>query len=159
MQTTNVIKPSKLRSFLSTRSPKSSAIYQRQMRAAYFFLLPGLFIFLTLNIYPLLKALQISFYDWSIMPNQPSQFVGLENYLRAFKDPIVWLSFKNTLLYTVVTVPGQVALAMGAALLLNDLGRGKVFFRVIYYLPVITSWVIVSLLFRYMFQSPNGFIN
>jgi multiple sugar transport system permease protein len=159
MQTTNVVKPSRLRSFLSTRSSNSSAIYLRQMRAAYFFLLPGLFIFLTLNIYPLLKALQISFYDWSIMPNQPSQFVGLENYLRAFKDPIVWLSFKNTLLYTVVTVPGQVALAMGAALLLNDLGRGKVFFRVIYYLPVITSWVIVSLLFRYMFQSPNGFIN
>ncbi len=159
MQTTSVGKPSRLRSFLAPRSAYRSAIYRRQIRAAYLFLLPGLFVFLTLNIYPILKTLQISFYTWSIMPNQPSQFVGLDNYLRAFSDAIVWLSFKNTLLYTMVTVPAQVALAMLAALLLNDLGRGKVFFRVLYYLPVITSWVIVSLLFRYMFQSPNGFIN
>jgi multiple sugar transport system permease protein len=145
--------------FRITRASRSSAMYARRMRAAYIFLLPGLFLFFSLSIYPLLKALQISFYKWSIMPNQPSQFIGLDNYIRAFNDPIVWLAFKNTLLYTVVTVPGQVILAMGVALLLNELTHGKVFFRLVYYLPVITSWVIVALLFRYMFQSPNGFIN
>jgi len=159
MQTTLVKKPHKFRITLASRPPLHSAIYRRQMRAAYIFLLPGLFLFFTLNIYPLLKALQISFFNWSIMPNQPNEFVGFDNYLRAFTDPIVWMSFKNTLLYTIVTVPAQVLLAMAVALLLNTLGRGKVLFRLIYYLPVITSWVIVSLLFRYMFQSPNGFIN
>ena len=67
-----------------------SASYQRQMRAADLFLLTGMFFFFTLNIYPLLKAFQISFYDWSLSPNQASQFVGMGNYLRAFSDPVVW---------------------------------------------------------------------
>lgn len=138
---------------------QASARRKQQLRAAVLFLLPGLILFLVFNLYPLAKSLQISFYDWSIMPGRESTFVGLDNYLRAFKDPITRLAFRNTLLYAVITVPGQMALAMLAAVLLNQLGRGQGFFRLLYYLPVITSWVIVALLFRYMFQSPNGFIN
>lgn len=138
---------------------KSSATRRRQMRAAYIFLLPGILLFLIFNVYPLAKAFQISFYNWSLMPGKPSEFIGMSNYIRAFDDPIVGLAFKNTVLYTLITVPGQIVLAMMAALLLNNLVRGKILFRTLYYLPVITSWVIVSLLFRYMFQSPNGFIN
>lgn len=137
----------------------ASALQKRQLRAAVIFLLPGILLFFIFNVYPLVKAFQISFYQWSIMPGKPSEFIGLANYTRAMDDPVVALAFKNTILYTLITVPGQIILAMLAALLLNSLGRGKIFFRTIYYLPVITSWVIVSLLFRYMFQSPNGFIN
>jgi len=101
----------------------------------------------------------MSFYEWSIMPGEPNTFLGLANYQRAVQDPVVGLALRNTVLYTLVTVPGQMLLALGAALLLNLLTRGKAFFRTLYYLPVITSWVIVSLLFRYLFQSPNGLIN
>lgn len=126
---------------------------------AYSFLLPGLLLYLIFLIYPILKALQMSFYEWSIMPGEPNTFIGLENYQRAIGDPIVRLALRNTVLYTLVTVPGQMLLALGAALLLNLITRGKAFFRTLYYLPVITSWVIVSLLFRYLFQSPNGLIN
>jgi len=131
----------------------------KQLPTAFAFLLPGVFLFLVFNIYPLLKAFQISFYDWNIMPNSTSEFVGLANYVRAINDPIAKLAFKNTVLYTIITVPAQIVLSMVSALLLNGAIRGKVFLRTLYYLPVITSWVIVSLLFRYMFQSPNGFIN
>lgn len=127
--------------------------------SAYLFLIPGLFLYLIFLIYPILKALQMSFYEWSIMPGQPNTFIGLTNYQRALKDPIVGLALRNTVLYTVVTVPGQMILALAAAVLLNALPRGKGFYRTLYYLPVITSWVIVSLLFRYLFQSPNGLIN
>jgi len=122
-------------------------------------MLPGLLFFATFMIYPLLKALQISLYRWSIMPGRPSEFLGLANYTRAFDDPIFWVALRNTVLYTMVTVPGQMILAMLVALLLNHVGRGRVFFRTIYYLPVITSWVVVSFLFRYLFQSPGGLIN
>lgn len=125
----------------------------------YLFLLPGLTLFLLFMIYPILSGIQMSFYNWSIMPNKPSIPIGLENYIKAFKDPIVLSAFKNTVTYTLVTVPGQMILAMLAALLLNAISRGKVFFRILYYLPVVTSWVIVSLLFRYLFQSPNGLVN
>lgn len=110
-------------------------------------------------IYPLVKALQISFYDWSVLPGKESTFVGLSNYTRAFKDPITKIAFRNTVLYMMVTVPCQMALAMIIALLLNSIKFGRVFFRTLYYIPVITSWVVVSLLFKYLFQWPNGLIN
>lgn len=126
---------------------------------AYFFLLPGLLLYLIFNIYPIAKALQMSFYEWSIMPGSESEFLGMANYARAFQDPVAKLALRNTILYTVITVPGQMVLAMIAALLLNSISRLKTFFRTLYYLPVITSWVIVSLLFKYLFQSPKGLIN
>lgn len=138
---------------------KRSKLHIYRLLTVIGFLLPGILLFLIFNIYPLLKSFQISFYDWSILPNKPSEFVGLANYAQALKDPIAKLAFRNTVLYTIITVPGQIFLAMASALLLNNLTHGKVLLRTIYYLPVITSWVIVSLLFRYMFQSPNGFIN
>jgi len=125
----------------------------------YFFLLPGLIFFLIFQIYPLLQGLQMSFYNWSILPTKPSTFVGLNNYIKAFSDPIFGVAVQNTLAYTLVTVPIQMMLAMLAAVLLNSIRKGRTFFRAIYYLPVITSWVIVSLLVRYLFQSPEGVIN
>ena len=125
----------------------------------YLFLLPAISLFAVFLIYPLLKGLQMSFYHWSIMPGKPSTFVGLGNYLHAFQDPVVGVAFRNTLIYTVISVPGQMILAMLAALLIHSIARGKTFFRTLYYIPVITSWVIVSLLFRYLFQSPEGLIN
>jgi multiple sugar transport system permease protein len=126
---------------------------------AYTFLIPGMALFAIFMIYPLVKALQISFYDWSVLPGKESTFVGLSNYARAFNDPITRIAFRNTVLYMVITVPGQMILAMAAALLLNSITRGRILFRTLYYIPVITSWVIVSLLFKYLFQWPGGLIN
>lgn len=125
----------------------------------YLFLIPGIAFFLVFQLFPLFKGLQMSFFDWSIMPGKISKFVGLENYIHAFNDPIVLRAAKNTIVYTLVTVPGQMIFAMMAALLLNSLPKGNGLFRALYYIPVITSWVIVSLLIRYMFQSPQGVIN
>lgn len=133
--------------------------WRRETRIAYTFMLPGLLFFATFTVYPLLKTLQMSLYHWSIMPGRPSEFVGVANYTRALDDPIFWVALRNTVLYTVVTVPGQMVLAMAVALLLNHVVYGRVFFRTVYYLPVITSWVIVSLLFKYLFQSPGGLVN
>jgi len=111
-------------------------------------------------VYPMLKALQISLYDWQIMPGQASPFVGLSNYLRAAGDPLFWRALKNTSLYAVVTVAGQLILGIGVALLLDRVVHGRLIFRVLYYLPVVTSWVVVSLLFKYLFNSsPAGLIN
>jgi multiple sugar transport system permease protein len=123
------------------------------------FIVPGLLLFLIFQIYPLLKGLQMSFYDWQIMPGKVSKFIGLDNYIRAFSDPIFKIAAKNTAIYALVTVPGQMIFAMMAALLLHAVPKGKGIFRALFYIPVITSWVIVSLLIRYMFQSPDGIVN
>jgi len=132
---------------------------RRKIATAYLFILPGLLLFLIFVIYPIAKAFQMSFYEWNIMPGKPNEFIGLGNYIRAYNDPIVRLSLTNTIVYTIITVPTGMILALLSALLLNQIRRGKVFFRTLYYLPVITSWVIVSFLFRYFFQSPKGILN
>jgi len=124
----------------------------------YLFLLPGLIFFLVFQLYPLFQGIQMSFYNWAISPTKPSIFIGFENYVRAFNDPIFATAVQNTVFYTLITVPAQMALAMAAAVLLNNIRRGRALFRAIYYLPVITSWLIVSFLMRYFFQT-EGLIN
>lgn len=133
---------------------------RRSVLTPYLFILPGMLFFLVFMLYPLVDALYISFFDWKIMPGAISPFIGLDNYLRAFRDAVFWIALRNTVLYTAVTVPAQMALAMLVAVLLDALPRGRVLYRTLYYLPVITSWVVVSLLFKYLFDSGEaGLIN
>lgn len=123
------------------------------------FILPALLFFFVFQVYPLIKGFQMSFYRWELMPGRVSELIGLDNYTRAFKDPIFIRAFGNTLLYTVVTVPLQMAFAMFVAVMINAIPKGKSVFRALYYIPVISSWVIVSLLIKYFFQSPQGVVN
>jgi multiple sugar transport system permease protein len=134
------------------------SLKSQRLLIPYMFLLPGLIFFIIFQLYPLFQGIQMSFYNWAIMPTKPSIFIGLDNYIRAFNDPIFITAVQNTISYTLVTVPAQMILAMAAAVLLNTIGRGKAIFRAIYYLPVITSWLIVSYLIRYFFQD-EGLIN
>jgi len=132
----------------------------RNSLVPYAFLLPGLLFLGTWIIYPMLKAFQISLFDWKIVPGQVSEFIGLDNYARALHDPLFWLSVKNTVMYAGVTVSGQLLFGLIVALILDHVTRGRVFFRTVYYLPVVTSWVVVSLLFKYLFNaSPSGLVN
>ena len=87
------------------------------------------------------------------------EFVRLDNYRTLLTNPIFRRAVLNTLAYTAITVPGQMILAFIVAVLLDQKIKGKTFFRVAYYLPVITSWVIVTLIFEYLFNSQAGLIN
>jgi multiple sugar transport system permease protein len=126
---------------------------------ALIFLLPGLILFVLFFIGPMVYSLQISFFEWRIVHPDQSVFVGLDNYQRALSDPIFRRAISNTLAYTVITVLAKLILGLAVALLLNQRMPGRTFFRVAYYLPVITSWVIVSLLFEYMFNGQAGLVN
>lgn len=123
------------------------------------FILPGLLLFFIFLVGPMLYSFRISFYDWKIIKPENSEWVGLANYAKAIGDPIFRRAALNTLVYALVTVPGQLILGLSVAILLNQAIRAKSFFRVVYYLPVITSWVIVSLLFEYMFSGQAGLVN
>src|SRR3990170_7753572 len=131
----------------------------QQLGTAALFLLHGLALFVVFVILPMLYSFRISFYDWNIVRPELSEWEGLQNYIQALQDPIFRRAVLNTLAYTLVTVPGQMILGLFVALLLNQNIRGKSLFRVLYYLPVITSWVIVSLLFEYMFSGQAGLVN
>ncbi len=152
-----------------TRSPgRSAARSQPETRRStyyrwyvpYLFILPGMALYLLWTVYPLIYQLYISFFDWKIAPNQVSEFVGLANYQAAWVDKTFWLAMRNTALYAVVTVAGQMVVGLALALPVHRVIIGKRFFRTIYYLPVVTSWIVVSFLFLYLFSpGASGLIN
>lgn len=121
-------------------------------------LLPGVAVLALFTFYPIIKMFVMSFFDWKIGFNQVSQFVGLQNYIAVFTDPIAGMAMVNTLFYAVVTVPLQLIIGLLVALLINRITKFSVTFRLFYYLPVITSWVVVALLFRYIFSN-QGLLN
>ena len=132
---------------------------RRRDLTPYAFLLPGAALFALVVAYPLSRSLQISFYDWAVVPTQQSRFVGFDNYLRGLEDGQFWLSMANVGVYLLVTVPGQIAIGMFLAVLLDARLPARGLFRVLFYLPVVTSWVVVALLFKYLFTTEGGAIN
>lgn len=121
-------------------------------------LIPGLVVIGMFTLYPIIKMFVMSFFDWKIGYNQVSPFVGIKNYLAVFSDPIAGMALTNTIFYAVVTVPVQMISGLLVALLINGIRKFSVTFRLLYYLPVVTSWVVVALLFRYIFNN-EGLLN
>jgi multiple sugar transport system permease protein len=127
-------------------------------RTPLLFLAPGFLLFTALIIYPMVRAFQMSFYDWNVVAGSASRFTGWDNYVRAYHDPVFWRALANSAVYMAFTVPPQVILGLGVAMLLNNRAPGRAVFRVLFYLPVVTSWVVVSLLFQYLFAD-SGLVN
>lgn len=144
---------------LRPRGGVASRRRRKEVGAAYLFLAPGFLLFALVILYPIFRAFQISLYDWSIVPGAASKFLGLHNYGRALHDPIFWRALENTGFYMGVTVPAQIVLGLVAAVLLDARMPGRGLFRTLYYLPVVTSWVVVSLLFQYLFITDGGLVN
>ena len=130
-----------------------------QIIPAIIFLLPGFVLFAAFIFGPLLYSLRISFFDWNFAHPELSIWVGLKNYVDQLLSPVFQRAVLNTTVYTVITVSVKMVLGFIVAVLLNQKIRGRTGFRVAYYLPVITSWVIVSLLFTYMFNGQAGLVN
>ena len=121
-------------------------------------LLPGLLIFCIFTVYPIIRLFWMSFFKWDFGSFLNQEFIGFSNYQSVLTDPYFQTSFVNTIVYTLVTVPAQMVLGLLVAILINSINRFKIGFRVAYYLPVITSWVIASLVFKYVFNT-EGLLN
>jgi multiple sugar transport system permease protein len=132
---------------------------RRLSAAPYLFLAPGFLLFAVAILYPIARALQISLYDWKIMPGAQSQFVGLDQYRRQFSDPVFWTALTNSAFYMAFTVPLQIVFGLAIAVLLDAKIPGRGLFRTLFYLPVVTSWVVVALLFKFLFATDDGFVN
>lgn len=132
---------------------------RRRLATALPFLLPALALYLVLVVGPMAFSFIMSFFEWRIARATSSPWLGLENYRRAIADPIFRRAVANTATYSLVTVPVQIAIGLAAAVLLNQRVRGQATFRFIFYLPVITNWVIVGVLFRYAFNAQAGLVN
>lgn len=116
----------------------------------------GLFLFLGI---PALLALGLSFTNARLISPEGPSFVGVDNYARAFtNDPSFVRSLLNTFYFAAVVVPVQAGLGLALALLVNQKVRGVNIFRTIFFLPVVTSMVVVSILWTFMYQE-TGLVN
>jgi multiple sugar transport system permease protein len=126
---------------------------------AYAFLTPAFFFLLVLIVAPILFAFWISLHDWSLIP-RPNPFIGLQNYVAGLQDPLTVKSLQNTLIYTLIVVPVGMVLALLLALIMNQEGLPlRTFYRAVYFVPVITSWVAVSFVWVWMFEPRWGLVN
>ena len=119
---------------------------------------PGLLIFGIFVVIPIVKLVFNSFLDWTMSSLVSQSFIGLDNFKSVLSDKYFRIAFFNTLMYTLVTVPFQMALGLLAAMLVNRIKRFSVTFRTMFYFPVLTSWVIASLIFKFVFNQ-EGLLN
>jgi multiple sugar transport system permease protein len=114
---------------------------------------------LIFNVLPLFPTVYASFTTWNGLGNL--QWVGLANYQKIFagRDPVLLVSLKNTIIFTIGYVPVAILVGLGLALLANQQLRGIVVFRALFFLPVITSVVAVGIVWRWIFSSPFGVMN
>jgi len=121
------------------------------------FLAPSLVGLLIFIVYPILSSLWLAFNDWNLL--SPPQFTGLTNFQELFRDPDFWRALRYTLNFIALYVPGVFVLGLGLALFLNQKLRGIVVVRTSTFLPVVASWVVVSLIWKWIFNPSYGLVN
>ncbi len=107
--------------------------------------------------YPLLFALVLVFHHWDVVT--PMEWAGLSNFARLFRDDLFLRAMLNTGLFLALHIPLQIGGALFFAELLNGRLAGRGFFRTVYFLPVVVSGVVVTLLFQQLFAFDSGYIN
>ncbi|TDE48615.1 sugar ABC transporter permease [Nonomuraea mesophila] len=128
-----------------------------ETRAALLFISPWILGFLIFTAWPVINSAYLSLTDYDVI-NDPS-FVGLENYRTLFEDPKVGLALRNTFIFMVMSVPTQLIVSLGLALLLNSATKATGFFRTAFFLPKMTPPVAVGILLLMLFNGQSGLIN
>ncbi len=128
-----------------------------EARSAYLLLLPVLVFFLLFQYYPILKSIAISFQEYGLLMRE-TPWIGLENYVRQFQDPLFLAALWNTLLFVATVVVIGVVLALFCAVLVEQTGRWAGLYRTLYFIPVVTSLLATSMIFRWLYAS-NGLLN
>ncbi|HPF09238.1 MAG TPA: sugar ABC transporter permease [Candidatus Cloacimonadota bacterium] len=123
----------------------------------YLYILPAFIILLAFRLIPIIMSFIISFYDWSIQGT--GKFIGLANYSTMMKDPVFWQSMLNTFWLVIIQVPATIVFSLLFAVLLNRIKLFKSFFRIIYFMPYVTSLVAVSIVWKLIFNEQTGLAN
>ena len=121
------------------------------------FLVPSLLPLVTFTIGPMVASIGISTLEWNLISD--AEYVGLDNYRELAGDPAFRAALWHTLQYIAGYLPLVFVGGLGLALLLNRGLKGLAFFRSIYFLPVVTSWVIVALVWRWLLSPTGGIVN
>ncbi|MBR1670979.1 MAG: sugar ABC transporter permease [Butyrivibrio sp.] len=121
---------------------------------AYSFIAPNFLGFAIFTLGPIILALLMSFAEWD--GSNAMKFVGLNNFINIFKDERFVSALKNTIIYSVFTVPVTLVMALGLAILLNQNIKGKSFFRTVTFFPYVASLVAVAAVWNMLFTPAKG---
>lgn len=123
----------------------------------YLLVSPYIIYFLVFVAFPVGFSIYLTFNNWNIIA--PMEYTGLSNYKRLFQDAIFWKSILNTLIFLVIHIPLQILVALFLAELLNQKIKFKGFFRGAFFLPVIVSGVVVTILWQQLYGFDTGLLN
>lgn len=144
-------------STIPIKKPLRSKQQKKRIYWAYLFILPQIVFFLVFTVYPIIMSYVYSTFEWSGI-GPLTDFVGFDNFIRLFQDPRFWNAFSNTFIYmigvTVILLPTSLILAI---ILNNILKKSSVFYRTIYFLPVVASTAVVGLVLRQIFGDAGAF--
>jgi multiple sugar transport system permease protein len=126
--------------------------------AGYLFVLPALLVLGTFVVVPILYAVFLSLQKVQLLGGIEYKFVGLRNYTRLVEDDLVWIALRNTAQYVAIVVPLQTLLALLLAVTLNAGVKGKNLWRIIFFLPTVTSSTVLTLIFMWIYNT-NGLMN
>lgn len=121
--------------------------------------LPYLTVFALFLLYPLVRGLYMSLFEWNPFVASASTFVWFDNYVRLFNDPLFWTSLQNTVWFVVLTVPTLVVLGLGLALGVNRGLSGGRFLRVVFFSPYLLTVSVVSIIWMETFALEYGWLN
>ena len=139
-------------------SKKTHRLVVQENIAGYLFMLPFLLFFVGFVVYPMFMCIYTSFFDATM--NRDDIFIGFQNYVDLFNDPVFWTALKNTLIIVVVSVPVTCAFSLWIATLISKMRvTATSAFRCIFYLPVVTGSVAVTMVWKWMFNNYYGILN
>ena len=118
---------------------------------------PYIIFFLTFVAFPVLFSLVLLFHRWNII--SPMEFVGIDNFTRLIQDRLFFRSLLNTIIFLVIHIPLQIVVALFLAEMLNQKIRLRGFFRASYFLPVVVSGVVVTILWQQLYGFDTGLLN
>ena len=142
------------------RSSLNQDLVRQETIAGYLFLLPSLFFFLVFVVYPMFMCIYTSFFDSNMGKNTIDTFIGLGNYKELFQDKVFLGALRNTVVIVVVAVPTVCAFSLWVASAITDMKPVLTSaFRVIFYLPVVTGSVAVTVVWKWMYNNYYGIFN
>jgi multiple sugar transport system permease protein len=130
---------------------------RREARAAYFFLLPALIVLSLFTFGPLVFIFVVAFFDWNLF-RADQHWVAAANFVELAGDELFFTALRNTTVYVLGVVPAQTLLALLLALAVNQNIPARGFFRAAFYIPAITSSVVTSIIFLWIYSKP-GLLN
>ncbi|MEH2300546.1 MAG: sugar ABC transporter permease [Nostoc sp.] len=126
--------------------------------AGYMFMMPTILVLGTFVVLPILCAVFLSLQKVQLLGGIEYEFIGFRNFTRLAEDERVWIALRNTAEYVAIVVPTQTVLALILAVTLNSGIRGKNWWRILYFLPTVTSSAVLTLIFMWIYNT-NGLLN